>query len=47
MTTRTLQFYGSGYATGGTEPISITAELNNIIVYSGTILHFRTFSTAR
>ena len=37
MTTRTLQFYGNGYATGGTEPISITAELNNIIVYSGTI----------
>ena len=37
MTNRTLQFWGSGYATSGTEPISITAELNNIIVYSGTI----------
>ena len=37
MTNRTLQFYGSAYAFGGTEPISITAELNNNVVYSGTI----------
>jgi len=37
MTTRILQFYGGGYATGGTEPISITANLNNSVVYSGTI----------
>ena len=37
MTNRTLQFWGSAYATGGTEPISITANLNNTLVYSGTI----------
>jgi hypothetical protein len=37
MTNRTLQFWGGGYATGGTEPISITADLNNSVVYSGTI----------
>ena len=37
MTNRTLQFYGGAYAFGGTEPISITAELNNNVVYSGTI----------
>ena len=47
MTNRTLQFWGSGYATSGTEPISITAELNNIIVYSGTIPTDYTTDTSR
>jgi hypothetical protein len=37
MTNRTLQFYGSAYAFGGTEPILITADLNNSVIYSGTI----------
>ena len=47
MTNRTLQFWGSGYATSGSEPISITAELNNIIVYSGTIPTDYTSDTSR
>jgi hypothetical protein len=37
MTNRTLQFWGGGSAIGGTEPISITANINNSVVYSGTI----------
>lgn len=37
MTNRTLQFWGGGSAIGGTEPISITADINNSVVYSGTI----------
>jgi hypothetical protein len=37
MTNRTLQFCGSAYAFAGSEPISMTADLNNSVVYSGTI----------
>lgn len=37
MTNRTLQFWGGGSAIGGTEPISMTANINNSVVYSGTI----------
>ena len=34
MTNRTVQFYGQGY---GTVPAEITATLDGIVVYSGTV----------
>ena len=37
MTNRTLQFWGAGYAIGGTEPITISAQLNGNEIYTGTI----------
>jgi len=37
MTNRTLQFWGVGYAIGGTEPITISAQLNGNEIYTGTI----------
>lgn len=37
MTDRTLQFWGKGYAFGGTELITISAQLNGNEIYTGTI----------
>ncbi len=37
MTNRTLQFWGAGYAIGGTELITIDSQLNGNEIYTGTI----------
>jgi len=37
MTNRTLQFWGAGYAIGGTELITIDSQLNGNLIYTGTI----------
>ena len=37
MTNRTVQFFGQGYASAGTEPIVITATLDGNVIYTGNI----------
>jgi hypothetical protein len=47
MANRTIQFWGQGYAATGTEPITITANLNGNVVYTGTIPTLYTSDVSR